>query len=241
MNSASSRHTTSQESRKKMDINLRQAREIIIMAITESISVILMGIPGIGKTEIIEKTTEKAGIGFLCYEAPSLDPTDVRGFLIPEGKESHFTRSPLMPDPKKHGKRGILLIDELPSGLPAVQIALHPLFHPKERRLGEDKIPQGWIPFATGNYTSDGAGAHALLTALSDRVCILNVVPDYQVWKEDYAIPNGVHPVSIGLLNFRPDLFSTFEKRNKADKGKTFASPRTHQMASKVLHYAEYT
>jgi len=220
-----------------VEVNTRQAAEIVSAAIDTKESVLLLGTPGIGKTEIIETQARKRGIGFRFFEAPSLDPTDIRGVLIPQGDRSVFTKSALLPDPKEHGEDGVLLIDEITSGLPAVQVALHPLFHPKERRLGNDRLPEGWVPMATGNYATDGAGARALLTALSDRITTVHVRADFQVWKEDYAIPNNIHPIVIGLLNFRPDLFDTFEKRDKQGKGKTFASPRSHTSVSKTLYY----
>lgn len=222
-----------------LTVTLRGAKAIIFMAVAKRKSVLLMGTPGIGKTEICEQVGKEMNIGFLCFEAPSLDPTDVRGVLMPNGKASFFTRSALLPDREIHGDKGILLIDELTSGMPAVQVSLHPLFHPRERRLGNDKLPDGWIPMATGNYASDGAGAQSLLTALSDRVCIVNVVEDYTVWKQDYAIPREIHPLVTGFLDFRTDLFSTFAKRKKGENGKTFGSPRTHTSVSDVFYYDE--
>lgn len=229
------------------DTNLRNAKKIIEMMIKLKKSAILMGSPGIGKTEVIEsvcrnltykdkKTGKTKPFGFRCFEASSLDPMDARGVLIPKGDQTFFTKSPLLPDVEKHGECGVLLIDELPSGLPAVQVALHSLFHPKERRIGEHTLPEGWIPMATGNYASDGAGASNLLSALGDRVNIINVKEDYQVWKEDYAIPKKLHPVVMGLLNFREDLFCTFEDRNKGEKGKGFVTPRTHTQISEILY-----
>lgn len=223
-----------------IETNLRGVREIIGECIGNNQSALLMGSPGIGKSEIIEALAMSKLGGYLCFEASSLDPTDVRGVLMPDGKgNSYYTKSPLLPDVKKHGLTGVINIDELPSGLPAVQVALHPLFNSKERRLGTDVIPKGWIPMATGNYASDGAGAMNLLSALSDRVCVVNVVEDYQIWKEDYALPKNLHPITIGLLNFRSELFSTFKKRVKGDTGKSFATPRTHTEASKVLYAAD--
>lgn len=221
------------------EVNMREARGILEMAIDEKLSVLLLGNPGVGKTDLVETVTRTKHYGFLCFEGPSLDPTDARGVLIPDNGKSFFTRSALLPDPEAHGDKGVLLIDEISSALPSVQVALHPLFHPKERRLGTDKLPDGWIPMATGNYSTDGAGAHALLTAFADRCCIINVVEDLKVWKEDYAIPKGIHPITIGFLNFRPDLFSTFKKRNKGEHGKAFATPRAHTYASAVLYYAD--
>lgn len=219
-----------------MEITLRESKNISKVLFSKKKPAIVMGTPGIGKTDILKQVAAELNVGFLCFEASSLDPTDVRGVLIPKGEASVYTRSALLPVPEKHGKGGMLLIDELPSGLPAVQVALHPLFHPKERRLGSDSLPEGWVPMATGNYASDGAGAYNLLTALTDRVCVLNVKEDLGIWKEDFALPHKIHPIVLGFLNFRPDLFSTFEKRVKGGNGKSFASPRTWKEASDLLY-----
>ena len=220
-------------------INLRELKEIIRMSVAERLSVIALGSPGIGKTEIMCKVAGEEGIACLIHDVPGLDPTDTKGLLSIDMNRSINTLSALLPDPKKHGERGILLFDEITSGAPSVQVSLHPVFHPKERRLGSDSLPDGWIPMATGNYATDGAGATGLLTALSDRANIVNVVSDVLIWKEDYAIPQGLHPITIGLINFDPELLNTFDKRDKAGRGKLFASERSHTHVSKVLYYAD--
>lgn len=215
--------------------NLRQAREVILMAIQNNQSVMLLGDPGIGKTQMFSQIAERIEFACSIFEGPSLDPTDVRGVLIPVNGKSYFTKSPLLPIVEEDGEKGILVIDELSSALPSVQVSMHPLF--LERRLGTHKLPAGWMPMATGNYASNGAGAYNLLTALSDRVCIINVVPDVDVWKQDFAIPNGVHTMVLGYINFKPANLSTFAQRNKNQQGKQFGTPRTHWEVSKVLHY----
>lgn len=221
-------------------VNTREAKNIVRMATKTRMPCLLLGSPGIGKTEIVKQVAEEENEGFLTFEAPSLDPTDVRGVLIPTSdNKSCFTRSAILPEVEKHGEKGVLLIDELSSGLPSVQVALHPLFHQNERRLGSDKLPDNWVPIATGNYASDDAGARNLLSALSDRVCVMNIKEDYKIWKEDYAIPKNIHPVVIGFLNYRTDLFSTFDRRNRGVKGKAFATPRSHTAVSIVLHHAD--
>lgn len=223
-----------------IEVNLREAREIAEMCIENRQSVILMGTPGIGKTAILKDIACRKQLGILVFDVPSLDPTDVRGVLIPDKEgRSYFTKSALLPDVARDGSAGLLIFDELTSGLPMVQVALHATMNPEDRRLGSDRLPDKWIPAATGNYASDSAGAHMLLSALSDRILMLNVVSDFPIWKEDYALPNGLHPVVIGFLNFRPDLFDTFAQRNKGERGKSFASARTHTMVSKILSYAD--
>jgi hypothetical protein len=215
-----------------LTVTLRMVREILLKLVPTRRSVLLMGPPGIGKSSIPKQVADMLSMGFKVSEASSLDPTDSRGIPYVAGNESLYGRPTLLPK-KEDGEKGILVIDELASCLPAVQVSLYPLF--LERRLGDYKLPEGWIPMGTGNYTTDNAVAFNLSTALTDRLFILNVVPDFEVWKQDYALPRDIDPIIISFLNFRPDLFYTFDKRERNGKGKTFASPRSYEMASVAL------
>ncbi len=219
-------------------MNLRQARKMLEIGYQTGTSVILLGSPGIGKTAVIAQFAKERGIGFLCFEGSSLDPTDVRGVLIPHGEQSIFTRSPLLPRPE-HGPAGILLIDELSSATESVQVSLHPLF--LHRRLGEHHLPEGWVPMATGNFSSDGAGASGLLTALMDRLVVCHVQADPEVWLRDYAIPNNIHPMIIGFIRFRPQLLDTFQSRKRKAEVKSFATPRSYEHLSRMLQAIETT
>ena len=77
--------------------------------------------------------------------------------------------------------------------------------------------------------------AYNLSEALKDRVFILNVKPDFEIWKEDFAFPRGIDPMIVSFLNFRPNLFYTFDKRRKNASEKTFATPRSYELASDAL------
>lgn len=213
-------------------LSLRGAKKAIAAMLRKERPVVLMGSPGIGKTEIFKQAAIEAGIKCKIFEASSLDPTDTRGLLYIVGDQAKYSRPAILPE-KEDGEKGILVIDELASCLPATQVSLYPLF--RERRLGDFHLNDGWLPMGTGNYTTDGAVAYNLSTALSDRVIMINVEPSFQVWKEDFALPKKLDPTIIGFLNFRSDLFYTFDKREKNAKGKSFASPRSYEMASDVL------
>lgn len=216
-----------------LTVNLRTAKEAMRKLVPTGRSTLLMGSPGIGKTDVLRQVARELSMGCKITEASSLDPTDTRGIPYVVDGESRYGRPSLLPDPEKDGETGLLGIDELASCMPAVQVSLYPLF--LERRLGDYPLPKGWIPVATGNYTSDSSVAHNLSAALTDRVFILNVVPNFTVWKEDYAFKNGIATEIISFLNYRPDLFYTFAKRDKSSKGKAFASPRSYELASDAL------
>jgi hypothetical protein len=132
-----------------------------------------------------------------------------------------------------------LLIDDLTSTVPSVQLALSALL--LERRLGEHPLPPGWVPMATANYITDDSGAGRLLANIMDRMLIVNVVADVSIWVYDFAIPNDLHPAVIGFVQFRPQFFNTFSKRSnhRIEEGKTFTTPRSYARLSAILKEAE--
>lgn len=215
-------------------VNIRQAKKLLRKAINADIPAILMGTPGIGKTSCPKQVAAELGIGCVVEDGSSLDPVDVRGVLIPDMKtrESFFTRPAIFPG-KDAGKKGLLVIDELGGCAQATQKALQTIL--LERRSGSHRLPQGWLPVGTANYAADGAGAYTLLTSLEDRGIVMNVVSDPQIWKEDFAIPQGINHRIISFINWRPECLNTFAKRNKGDRGKGFASERSWEKLSRLL------
>ena len=217
-----------------LTVNLRQAAELVEKAIDADVPSILTGIPGIGKTSVFRQVAKKRNIACKVEDATSLDPVDARGVIVPnlETGDSFFTRPAIFPD-KEDGEEGILVLDEICGCLPATQKALQTVL--LERRSGKHRLPEKWVPVGTGNGAGDGAGAFSLLSSLEDRAMILNVVPDFDVWKNDFAYPNDIDHRIISFLNFREELFSTFGKRDKKAQGKSHASARSWERLSKLL------
>ena len=214
----------------KKKLNLKQAKEVIKLSYEINVPVLLLGSPGIGKTAIFRQL----GLPVAVYEGPGTDDLDVKGFVFPDNinKTSFYGKSPLYPPFDK----GILLIDELASARPEVMVALHSLFG--ERRLGVHKLPEGVVPMATGNRVQDRAGARQLLTALEDRITVIEVVPDVKVWLEEFAIQAGIHPLIISFLahDANKRFLDTFEE---AKIGESFATPRSWEIVSRYLYALE--
>jgi len=217
-------------------VNLRDAKKILEMNIDLGISTILLGDPGIGKTSLFFNMKDSYFIKL--FEAPTLSELDTRGVIIPvNDKDSRFTKSPLYPKPEElEYDKVIILIDELSSAIPAVQVSLHSLF--LERRLGEHKLPENVVIAATGNF-QDTVGVVGLTDALSDRLSIIPVKADLDVWKHDFAYPNKIHPVVIAFLTENPSLFTTYRDKQEGVEGKSFVTPRSHTFISKILYYSE--
>jgi hypothetical protein len=217
------------------EVSIREMKEVVKACYETNTPVIARGGPGLGKTTGFTQAANELKIGCRIEEGSSLDPSDVRGVLVPNLKEktSFYTTPAILPN-KEEGPKGLLVIDELGGCMAATQKALQSLFD--LRRIGVHGLMEGWLPVATGNYATDDAGAFNLLTTFQDRGVILNVKPNFNVWKEDFALPTGIHENIISYLDFKTAAFYTFnDRKTGSPKGKGFASPRTYTMASRFL------
>lgn len=207
----------------KMSITADQIGLVVKSCYHAGIAPLFIGKPGIGKTEIVTTAVkelaaeldEHVHIRFL--HAAGMAETDVRGYLIPvdsavpplPGREATstkyaaFTKPEFWADVEKY-PRGILFLDELLQANPEVQKALAPLI--LEGRIGEYILPPGWRVVAAGNGIEDGAGAGAMLTHVTNRVCVVNVVsPEVSAWAA-WAAENHVPFELIAFAQLRPTL-----------------------------------
>jgi hypothetical protein len=97
----------------------------------------LLGKPGIGKTDGCQWLANEMGIGFKRIVLPQYDEVDLRGIPeVNEKKRTVFYPTEELPYADKDKENGILLLDELPSAKPSVQIIC---FKPNEILLGCNK------------------------------------------------------------------------------------------------------
>ena len=96
----------------------------------------------------------------------------------------------------------------------------------QERRLGEHRLaPEATLVLA-GNRATDRAGAQTDPTHVIDRVFLVNVIADLDIWIK-WALKNGVKPEIVSFLRFKPDVFSQFDpqaRKNATPRGWTKVS-----------------
>ena len=88
-----------------------------------SIVVFLQGPPGMGKTAVIGQAAQQASKELRTFALPTCESVDLRGLPTVE-KGSTIWASPL-----PRTGQGVLLLDELSSAAPDVQVAAHHLVH----------------------------------------------------------------------------------------------------------------
>ena len=183
----------------------------------------LWGEPGIGKSQIVQQTAKRLGLACQDVRAVLLDPVDLRGLPHVNGDgRSHWAIPEFLP---RDGS-GVLFLDELNRAPQLVQNACFQLV--LDRKLGEYTMPDGWRVVAACNRESDGGGVTRMSSALSNRFTHITVEPDLEDWCK-WAVSNGIEPVVIAFLRFRPELLHKFDRNTRA-----FPSPRSWSFVSGI-------
>ena len=208
--------------------------------------VLLMGPPGIGKTQIMEQIAGECGIGLVSYtithhtrqSAVGLPMIKTEEF---EGKEysvTEYTMSEIIAGVykavKEQGHReGILFIDEIN----CVSETLIPtmLQFLQCKTFGNQKVPEGWIIVAAGNPPEFNRSVREFDMVTYDRLRVINIDADLEVWRE-YAREREIHNAILSYLDIRPQNFYRVE----ADvDGLKFVTARGWEDLSSLMYVYE--
>ncbi len=239
-------------------MNIQQAKEEITNTIKAYLSrdelgnyripslrqrpVLLMGPPGIGKTQIMEQIAAQTGIGLISYtithhtrqSAIGLPFIEHRTYDGEDVTVTEYTMSEILASVhnlmEKTGIReGILFIDEIN----CVSETLAPMMLQflQCKTFGNQKLPEGWIIVAAGNPPEYNKSVRDFDVVTLDRVRRINVEPDFTVWKQ-YADKKGLHGAVVSYLDINKDSF--FQIETTAD-GLQFATARGWEDLSELL------
>ena len=193
-----------------------------------------LGKPGVGKTMSIAEICKKRGIGFCELRLVTLTEVDMLGIPIIENGRTTYASNALLPDAKRDGEEGILVLDEITSCSSTIRAAAYQLLDSK-RALGNYKLPDKWKVVCLGNGAEDGGVFTGMESAFMSRCVCFRIEPDLDCWKK-WAINNGIHPTIPAFLTFDKDWF---HKLNVDEIASIFPCPRSWMALSKMLNARE--
>ena len=208
--------------------------------------VLLIGAPGIGKTAIMEQAARECNIGLVAYtmthhtrqSAMGLPFISKKTYGGEEKSVTEYTMSEIIAAVydrmESTGlKEGILFIDEIN----CVSETLAPVMLQflQGKSFGNAKVPAGWIIVAAGNPAEYNRSVREFDVVTLDRVKMINVEPDYDVWRE-YARMQGIHGAIVSYLDARRDNFYKIET---TVDGKHFVTARGWEDLSCLLYAYE--
>ena len=179
--------------------------------------VLFWGAPGVGKTDGVSQVALRRGMQTMVQCPAQLDAVDTRGLPTVRGDETIWTRPEILPADGE----GILFLDDLNTGLPAILNGLLQLV--RNRMLGKYKLGDGWRIVGACNRTTDKGHVQRMSSALSNRFLHIDWDPDVADLCK-HAAMNDWAPEVIAFLQWRPELIHIFTWA-AAERTRTGAMP----------------
>ncbi len=204
--------------------------------------IFLLGAPGIGKTAVMEQIAQEMGIALVSYSMTHHTRQSALGLPFIRHKEygdeefdvSEYTMSEIISSiyetmEESGVKEGILFLDEIN----CVSETLSPsmLQFLQYKVFGRHKVPEGWVIVTAGNPPEYNKSVREFDVATLDRLRVMEVSPDFAVWKE-YAQESGVHPAVINFLELKKEYFYAVET---TVKGRSYVTARGWEDLSEIL------
>lgn len=204
--------------------------------------VLLIGPPGVGKTQIMEQISQECQIGLVSYTITHHTRQSAIGLPFIEkkmygGREysmTEYTMSEIVAAiynkiEQTGMPEGILFIDEI--NCVSETLAPTMLQFLQGKSFGNHRIPEGWIIVAAGNPPEYNKSVREFDIVTLDRIRSIQVEPDFEAWKE-YAVQAGIHPAIRSYLNIRRQHFCRIET---TVDGKLFVTPRGWEDLSQLV------
>lgn len=199
----------------------------------EYLALMIWGKMGIGKSQIVKQIAGELDIDFIDLRLSLLNPVDLMGLpVVDKVKQKANWLPPAFLPNGNNKEKGILFLDEINLAPQSVMNAGYQLI--LDRKLGNYKLPEGWLIIAAGNRAEDTFNTTKMPPPLANRFIHLTLEPDFDEWRQ-WAVKNGISEQVVTFLSKMPQHF--FKAPTVAEK--TFPSPRSWEFASKLHEIGE--
>jgi hypothetical protein len=213
---------------KKTHMKAKTLIPVLETAIEKNYNTMILGSPGIGKSEIVKQVIEKLGYELMICHPVCDDVVDYKGLPSKvSNTEASFLPYGNLLRMMQADKPLVIFFDDLGQSTALVQAALMQLI--LERSVNGQKVSPHVRFVAASNRKKDNSGVQNILSALISRFnTVVELQTDVESWKS-WALKNSVPIELIAFINFRTNLLNNFEETEKVRKNEmsNFACPRT--------------
>ena len=201
--------------------------------------ILLMGPPGIGKTQILEQAARECGVAYTITHhtrqsavgLPFIRQVNFAGkdYSVTEYTMSEIIASIYEKMEATGLQEGILFIDEI--NCVSETLAPTMLQFLQCKTFGNQAVPAGWVIVAAGNPPEYNKSVRDFDIVTLDRVRRMDIQPDLPAWRE-YARQVGIHGAILSYLELHPQ---NFYQINADVEGTQFVTARGWEDLSNLL------
>jgi DNA polymerase III delta prime subunit len=197
---------------------------------------LIVGEPGVGKSDIIHQATEEAGMDLILMHPSVGEPTDVKGFPwcitnpITGQPEARFVTYGEMAQLLNPTKRTVCCFDDVGQSSEQMQAALMQVL--LARRINEHRISDNVVFVGATNDLSHKSAVSGFIEPFKSRwyskIWFTPTIEDWVNWAYVHNQPNEV----ISFIRFKPSLLNAFVPSKDL---KSSPCPRTVAMVGRML------
>jgi len=191
----------------------------------------LWGTRGVGKSSVVQQLAARREVPLVDLRLTTIEPVDLRGAVFADDDARRTVWFPPEFLPDQELSEGILFLDEITAADQRLQTSAYSLI--LDRRVGDYRLPDGWMIVAAGNAAFHGAVSHDMGTALADRMFHFHVQSTTRAFLA-HALASGFRPEVMAYLQVRPDKLDDTAQQLARDH-LVGASPRGWEDVSNVL------
>lgn len=209
-----------------------QVRTLLASTIKAGMAVLVVGKPGVGKTDVVGQAADDAGADILISHPAVSDPTDAKGLPWADAgaTEARFLPFGDLAQAMNATKPLVWFLDDLGQASPAVQASYMQLL--LARQVNGHKLPKYVTFVAATNRREDRAGVSGILEPVKSRfTTIVEMETDVDDWT-NWAAKHAIRPEVIAFIRMRPELLCNFQPTGDM---KNSPCPRTWSHASRLL------
>ena len=208
--------------------------------------ILLMGPPGIGKTQVMEQIAKECDLALVSYTITHHTRQSAIGlpYIVKKtygGEErsvTEYTMSEIIASVYERmeasgKKEGLLFIDEINCVSETLAPAMLQFLQAKT--FGNQKVPDGWIIVAAGNPAEYNRSVREFDVVTLDRLRVMEIEPDYSVWRT-YAADEMIHGSILSYLDIHRENFYRMETTLE---GREYVTARGWQDLSEYICVCE--
>lgn len=189
----------------------KQVERLLLKAIPNKRRVLVTGAPGVAKSAVITSVCKQLEMDIVVSHPAVEDATESSGipWPIPAEKRAEYLLAGQIEQVVNATRPTLWFVDDLGQGPNAVQAAYMQWLLARE--CHGKRLPDCVTMIGATNRRGDRAGVTGVLETVKSRFhTIIEMAPVLDDWCE-WAYVNGIHPMVIAFLRYRPGLLWDFK------------------------------